>query len=189
MLLVLSGKVQRQQTLTSQGRDIEEKPQDNKRKRQNWRTVQFWGFNTNIPVGIDTFQELFNILNPNLPADPAAIMKCDPRCSSERVTNNILNSHIYKKNYYQLVLLSLCSSSQGAIYRFKQIPDWPEYTVRVVATPSPSRQRTFEILYISYHEKYVPDSNLRMTRVGIWHYWLFPDTWYTFWRTWIYFER
>lgn len=53
---------------------------------------------------MDTFQELFNILNSNLPADPTAIMKCDPRCSSERVTNNILNSHIYKKNYYQLVL-------------------------------------------------------------------------------------
>lgn len=35
VLLVLSGKVQRQQTLTSQGRDIEEKSQDNKRKRQN----------------------------------------------------------------------------------------------------------------------------------------------------------
>ena len=34
VLLVLSGKVQRQQTLTPQGRDIEEKPQDNKRKRQ-----------------------------------------------------------------------------------------------------------------------------------------------------------
>ena len=156
---------------------MEEKAQNNKRKRQNWRTVQFWGCLYLLGYLYCTFPELFIILNPNLPADPAAIMKCDPRCSSERVTNNILNSHIYKKNYYQLVLLSLCSSSQGAIYRFKQIPDWPEYTVRVVAIPSLSRKRTFEILYISYHEQYVPDSNLRMTRVGIWHYWLFPDTW------------
>jgi len=92
---------------------------------------------------MDTFQELFNIQNPTYQPTPPPLWSAThvaPRKESPITFWTAISTKRITTNWYYL---SLCRSSHGAIYRFKQIPDWPAYTVRIVAIPSPSRKRTF----------------------------------------------